>query len=475
VETFLLFLFTVALTGFFVRRYLAKLAPPGQQAHPAPPAGQGGFERCPRCQKPTMGAPSFCPHCGAAFSMWKINRAPVQAANTSGAPAPLRPVINASVCMGCGSCAKGCPEVGALQVINGKSRLVRPELCVSHGRCATACPTGALTLSHDTAVQTLRVPLLSEHFETSVPGLFVIGELGGNGFIRSSINEGRLVVEHLRGLLGNPRPAESDLLDLVIVGSGPAGLSASLTAHQYGLKYLTLEQGEVASTIRHYPRHKFVMAEPVDIPLYGNLYIGDGAKETLLAVWDTIVKNTGIHLRTKERVETIVREEEGFRVGTGQGSYRTRYVVLAIGKQGVPRRLGVPGEESNKVFYRLIEAETYRDRDILVVGGGDSALEAAVALARVDGNRVTVAYRGNDFQRARERNRQQLEAEEATGKIRVLRSSQVAEILEDRVKVSVAGSVLDFPNHFVFVLAGGESPEDFLRKTGVKIVEKRIS
>lgn len=473
-ETLVTFLFAVALTFWFVRRYLVRL----HGAHTAgasPSTGtQGATTTCPRCQGSGPAEAAFCHNCGAAFAMWRIHRAPVQSGGSPEAGSNLRPVINASICMGCASCVKACPESGALQLVNGKSILAHPERCTSQGVCAQACPTGALTLACGEALQTVRVPMLSETFESSVPGLYVIGEMGGNGLIRTSINEGRMVVEHIRSKLQALEPSEAELLDLIIVGSGPAGLSASLTAHQYDLKYLTLEQGEVASTIRHYPRHKLVMAEPVEIPLYGSLYIGDGAKETLLAVWDTIIQDSGIRLQTNERVETVERTEEGFLIGSARSKYRARCVVLALGKQGAPHRLGVPGEESSKVFYRLIEADTYRDRDILVVGGGDSALEAALALSQVDGNRVTLAHRGEDFRRARERNREKIDAQKASGKLRVFNSTQVAEISEGQVKLQSSESALEIPNDFVFVLIGGESPETFLRKAGVEIVEKLV-
>lgn len=248
-----------------------------------------------------------------------------------------------------------------------------------------------------------------------------------------------------------------------------------MTAHQHGLKYLTLEQGEIAATIRNYPRHKFLMAEPIEMPLYGNLYIGDSTKEALLAVWETILKNTGVEVRTNERVEAILREGDGFVVQTRAREYRSRFAVLALGKRGSPRRLGVPGEDLNKVAYRLIEAESYADEDILVVGGGDSAVEAALAVAQNGRNRVTLSYRGSDFKRLKERNQQRLAQAEGGGKLRVLRGSQVQEILPDAVRFSVEGRSIETPNHYVFVLIGGESPEEFLQKIGIEIVEKVIT
>jgi thioredoxin reductase len=314
------------------------------------------------------------------------------------------------------------------------------------------------------------------------------------GLIKTAVNEGRMAIDNIKRRLeaagewqpptyahassGNgsaPAPANTNTpFDVVIVGAGPAGLSASLAALQNGLRYLTLEQGEVASTIRNYPRHKFLMAEPVDMPLYGSLYVGDGTKESLLSVWETILANTGVQVQTQEGVESIRREGKFFQVATGKGSYHTKNVVLALGKRGTPRRLGVPGEELSKVTYRLIEADTYEDKDILVVGGGDSAIEAALALSKASRNRVTLSYRGSTFDRARERNRKMFEDAEKQGRVKVLRSSNVTRILPHCVQLNSGDRVYELPNHYVFLLIGGQSPEGFLRKTGIEIVEKVI-
>jgi len=408
--------------------------------------------------------------------MWRIQRAEIRET-----PVPLpvnqpRPVINTSICIGCGNCVRACDVEGTLEVINGKSILKNPDRCLGHALCADACPTGALSLAYGDALQTIRVPHLDSNFQSNVPGLLIAGELGGNGLIRTSINEGKLAMDHVISCLKQrPPQGPDDLLDVLIVGAGPAGLSASLTAHQHELRYLALEQGEIASTIRHYPRHKLVMAEPVNIPLYGNLYIGDGSKDALLAVWETIIKSTGLRIRTHERVESVRTEGETFLIGSSLGEYRARMVVLAMGKQGVPRKLGVPGEESTKVFYRLIEAEGYSNRDLLVVGGGDSALEAAVGLSRINDNRVTLSYRGTSFKRARDRNREKLEAQQAAGKVQVMLESEVVEIGPNAVRLTSAGKNIEIRNDFVFVMIGGESPEDFLRRSGVEIVEKVVS
>ena len=368
-----------------------------------------------------------------------------------------------------------CPETGTLELVAGKAILAHPERCVGHSKCAEVCPTSAITLAAEGILQTVKVPHVKENFETNVPGVFIVGELAGMGLIKTAINEGKLVVDHLKKRLESGAAEPPGDYDMVIVGAGPAGLSASLAAQQYGMRYLTLEQGEIAATIRQYPRQKFLMAEPIELPLYGTLYVADGTKEALLGVWETILANTGVRVATNERVEHVFRSGAGFQVATPKGKYTARYVVLAMGKRGVPRRLGVPGEDLAKVSYRLIEADTYQQKDLLVVGGGDSAIEAALALSRSGANRVTLSYRGDDFQRARERNRKFLEEAEHSGRLSVRRKSNVVEIHPESVTLNCDGSPLSLPNHFTFPLIGGESPEAFLRKTGVEIVEKVLT
>ncbi len=471
-DTLIAFVIASAVTLFFVRGYLKKLTS-GQRAPAAVPKKTA---LCPRCSKLIEQGTAFCPHCGAAMAMWNVHRAQAASAPAASAASPgkAQPVINASMCIGCASCVHACPETGTLEMVGGKAILAHAERCTGHAKCAEVCPTQAITLMIGGVLQTVRVPNVKENFETNVPGVFIVGELSGFGLIKTAINEGKLVIDHLKSRIVSPGVAEDPVYDVAIIGAGPAGLSASLAAQQYGLKYLTLEQGEIASTIRQYPRQKFLMAEPIEIPLYGNLYVGDGTKEALLSVWETIIANTGVKVNTNERVDSVQRNSAGFHVTTPKADYRARYVILALGKRGTPRKLGVPGEELAKVSYRLIEAESYDNKDILVVGGGDSAIEAALALSRSGTNRVTLCHRGNNFQRARERNREQVSTTTAAGKLRVVYGAQVSEIRPERVTINAGVELKELPNDYVFIMAGGETPDEFLQKTGIEIVEKSL-
>ncbi len=469
-DTLVAFLIAAFVTLFFVRGYLKKLTS-GAKAVAQPKK----MAPCPRCTKQMEQGTAFCPHCGAAMAMWNVHRA--QQAVPSAAPSSgkAQPLINASMCIGCGSCVHACPETGTLELVNGKAILAHPERCTGHAKCSEVCPTQAITLSIGGVLQTVRVPNVKENFETNVPGVFIVGELGGFGLIKTAINEGKLVIDHLLKRIPKEKTATDPPYDVAIVGAGPAGLSASLTAQQHGLRYVTLEQGEIASTIRQYPRQKFLMAEPIEIPLYGNLYVGDGSKEALLSVWETIIANTGVKVNTNERVESIQKNSAGFHVNTGRQDYRARFVVLALGKRGSPRKLGAPGEELAKVSYRLIEAESYEGKNIVVVGGGDSAIEAALALSRSGTNKVTLCHRGASFQRARERNREQILSAAAAGRLQILLNAQISSIETERVILSTSNGAVTIQNDFVFVLAGGESPDEFLQKTGIEIVEKAVT
>lgn len=429
---------------------------------------------CPRCGNETEDVSSMCTHCHSPLGAWTGN------GETGGSGGDAKPVINASLCIGCGACIDVCPEKNALAMVSGKAKLVNPDLCKSHGDCVKACPTNGIVLLSSGAKQIARVPHTNEEFETNVPGLFIVGELGGLGLIKVAINEGRKVADTIRRKISRAAQASTpkqEMHDVIIVGAGPAGLSAALSLQAYRVSYLVLEQGEIASTIRNYPRKKFLMEEPVEFPSFGRLDIHDTTKESLLEVWDRIVASTGVHIETNNRVEAVQysNQDSCFKVGTAKGEYKASFVVLATGKRGSPRKLGVLGEDLSKVTYRLIEAESYENCSVAIAGGGDSAVEAALALARSGKNHVTLIHRGKDFPRLKERNRTRLQEAEQSGRVKVMRGTHIKEILPQSLKTDGLDAPNEIANDFLFILVGGESPEEFLQKSGIEIVERVIA
>ncbi len=384
-------------------------------------------------------------------------------------PASLHPRINLNRCIGCGLCADACPENDVLAVISGKAVLVDPSHCIGHGACRAACPVEAIVLVFGTARRGVDIPRLKPNFETDVPGLFIAGELGGMGLIRNAMTQGMQAIEAIAALDGLGAP---DRFDVAIVGAGPAGIAATLAAQARGLRYVTLEQESFGGTVAHYPRGKIVMTAPVDLPLVGRMHFTETTKEALLDFWRRIEAESGIRVNTGERVEGIARDGDGFAVATPRETYRARAVLLAIGRRGTPRKLGVPGEDLPKVVYRMIDPEQYAGRRVLVVGGGDSALEAATAIAEVEGAAVALSYRGEAFSRAKEKNRARVAEAEAAGRLRVLLASTVREIGAETVTLDHRGETVALDNDDVIVCAGGILPTAFLKKIGIAVETK---
>jgi len=309
-------------------------------------------------------------------------------------PQSLHPVVNPLICIGSGSCAKACPE-DALGVVNGKAVLTNAAACIGHGACLTACPVEAIQLVFGTERRGVDIPNISPNFETNVPGIFIAGELGGMGLIRKAAEQGRQAIEAIRKRSGGKFD-----FDVVIVGCGPAGFSAGLSSIQHKLKYKLLEQEtSLGGAVFHYPRNKIAMTAPVELALVGKVKFGEVQKEELLQFWNSTVEKTGLQISFREQLVGIEPREGGFVVQTNRAQYNTRSVLLTMGRRGTPRKLEVPGEESSKVVYRLIDAAQYRDKAVLVVGGGDSALEAAIALSQEQGTEVTLSYRSEAFAR----------------------------------------------------------------------------
>jgi thioredoxin reductase/ferredoxin len=381
-------------------------------------------------------------------------------------PRSLYPVIDPEICIGSLACAKACPE-DVLGIVGGVGKLVSADQCIGHGKCAVECPVGAITLKMGTAARGVELPEVDEWFESSRPGVHVVGELGGMGLIKNAINQGTQAAKHLAETCprGGPGP------DVVIVGAGPAGLATAFGLHAAGLTYRIFDQGSVGGTIANYPRQKIVMTEKMKVALAGTIGRSTISKEELLESLQRAIAKNEVKVEEGVKVERIEGDDGAFTVHTSAGPVPARKVVLATGRRGTPRKLDAPGEQSSKVTYALIDPDQYRKKRVLVVGAGDSALEAAAQLVEEAHAQVTISYRGDSFARAREANRKRVEALEAKRRLAILFGSEVKEIRADEVDLVQKGQPVRIPNDYVIVLIGGELPTEFLKKAGVEMVK----
>jgi thioredoxin reductase/NAD-dependent dihydropyrimidine dehydrogenase PreA subunit len=385
----------------------------------------------------------------------------------SGIPEPLtlHPVIDTNKCIGSSACVRACPEE-ALGIIRGKAVLIQSDHCIGHGACAAACPVEAITLVFGTEKRGIDIPQVKPTFETNVSGIFIAGELGGMGLIRKGVDQGKRAIETIR-----KNKSKGGELDVVIVGAGPAGISASLAAKESGLRFVTVEQEDsLGGAIFHYPRRKVAMTAPMTLPIVGKFNKCEISKEELLEFWSGILKQTSIKINFSERMDAITKTGSGFLVKTSKNSYKTKNVLLAIGRRGTPRKLGVAGEEQEKVVYRLVDAEQYRGMHVLVVGGGDSAAEAALSIAAERGTTVTISCRGDEiFTRPKDKNRQQLKQGVERKKLTVYVNANVKEIGTDTVTLIHEGKEIAIKNDVVIVCAGGTLPTPMLKEIGVMV------
>ncbi len=424
-----------------------------------------------------LGAPLLALMAGFALSRKRVeshSRALLAEAKADGLmePPSLHPVIDASLCVGCGACTKVCPEGDVLGLIGNKAVLVQPSACIGHGVCKAACPHDAISLVFGTRRRGVEIPEVSSTFESNVPGIFIAGELGGMGLIANAIEQGQQAVAGVARLDGLRRWDER--YDVVIIGAGPAGIAASLKAKELGLSAVTLEQDTFGGTVAHYPRGKLVLTRPAVLPLAGEMGFGEIHKEQLLGYWQKVLERHPVRIRYSQRVERITPSQGGFSVVTSRGeNYPTRAVVLAIGRRGTPRRLGVMGEELGKVVYRLADPEQYAGRDVLVVGGGDSALEAAATLAEAGRcASIALSYRGEAFSRAKRRNRERVQTAEARGQLIVAMGSRVVGIEPHAVDIEINGCRHLWRNDAMIVCAGGEPPIPLLHEIGIALETK---
>jgi len=397
-------------------------------------------------------------------------QAKIQQAKIDGVhePVSLYPFIDPNACIGSGACVTACPEKDILGIVNGRAQLVNASSCIGHGACFHACPVEAISLKIGTEKRGVELPHVSQSFETNVKGIFIAGELGGMGLIKNSVEQGKQATEFMAKSIQANHGAE---YDLVIIGAGPAGISASLQAKQMNLKALTLEQDSLGGTVFNFPRAKVVMTSAMDLPGHGKVKLSETSKSELLTLWHTVLEKNQVSIIENTKVEAIQKDGHNFRVVTNNGeSYSTHRVLLAIGRRGSPRKLQVEGEGLEKVAYRLLEPELIQQKDILVVGGGDSAIESALLLA--EQNRVILSYRSASFNRLKPKNLSNIQRAIERKILRVEFESVVKSIQNQEVILDKNGVEESIANDQVFIFAGGELPTQFLKNTGIEITKR---
>jgi thioredoxin reductase len=382
------------------------------------------------------------------------------------------PLIDSQACIGCGTCIAACPEDEVIGLVDGVAHIVHGSRCIGHGLCAVACPVAAIEIGLGELAGRPDIPVLSETLETSVPGVYIAGELGGFALIRVAVEQGVRTVDQIARELRAAGRRDSSVADVLIVGAGPAGFAAALRSIELGLSYVLIDQDDLGGSVRKYPRRKLTLTGRLALPLHGEVRRKEFLKEELIEFWDGLARKHGVELRSSVRFEELTATGDHRVAATSAGPIAARRVILALGRRGTPRKLGVPGEEQEKVLYQLIDAASFRDEHILIAGGGDSAIEAATGLANQPGNTVTLSYRRADFFRLKSRNEERIRDYAAGGRVRLLMSSSVAAIGRDSatlcVQVGGVESRIEIPNDYTFVFAGGVPPYPLLSRIGVR-------
>lgn len=385
-------------------------------------------------------------------------------------PVSLYPLIDLNRCIKSGACVTACPEHDIIGIKNGRATVINAVLCVGHGACLKACPVDAITLMIGTEKFGVDLPIYDDTYQTNIKGIYIAGEIGGMGLIRNAVAQGREAVENIVKTINKSANAEYDLL---VVGAGPAGISGTLAGKKGGLKVITLEQETLGGTVATYPRSKLIMTHPMDLPLYGKVKLYETSKTELLDLWNSVISKNDIVIKENSKVESIVKNDDVFTVQTLNGdSYTTKSILLAIGRRGTPRKLGIPGEMAENVAYRLLEPEDIIGKKVVIVGAGDSALEGAMSLC--DENEVTVFIREESYTSRKKRNIDKMIETAKAGKVKVKFNTSLTSIEPDSVYYLEKGKdeSIRLENDLVFIFAGGELPSKFLQRSGVEIVTK---
>ena len=384
-------------------------------------------------------------------------------------PVSLYPHIDLNTCIGSGACITACPEKDILGIVDGIATVINTSNCIGHGACFHDCPVEAISLRIGTEKRGVDLPHVSEDYETNIKGMYIAGELGGMGLIKNSVEQGQ---QAMKSIAKNKKPSKDNIFDVVIIGAGPAGISATLAAKEYGLTAITLEQDSLGGTVYTFPRSKIVMTAPMDLPLYGKAKLYDTSKDELLQLWKKVISEHNLEIHEHTKVESIVPVEDNvFKITTNTGKeYLCNQVLLSIGRRGTPRKLGVPGEESQKVAYRLLEPEQISNKKIIVIGGGDSAIESALLLK--DDNEVILSYRKDQFSRLKPKNREKIEEAIADASIAVAYNSNLLSIKDKSVLLKTDSEEIEIENDLVYIFAGGELPTSFLQNAGIEITKR---
>jgi thioredoxin reductase/NAD-dependent dihydropyrimidine dehydrogenase PreA subunit len=386
-------------------------------------------------------------------------------------PVSLHPYIDLNTCIGSAACIAECPEKDILGIVDGKATVVNASNCIGHGACFHGCPVEAISLRIGTESRGVDLPHVNENFETNTKGIYIAGELGGMGLIKNSVEQGQQAIENI---LKNKKPSIENVIDVVIIGAGPAGISASLSCMKHNLSSITLEQNSLGGTVYTFPRAKIVMTSPMDLPLYGKVKLFDTSKEELLELWEKVISEHNLEIIENTKVEQIIPlKNDTFKIVTNSNKeYICNHVLLSIGRRGSPRKLNIPGEDSPKVAYRLLEPERITNKKIIVVGGGDSAIEVVLLLK--DNNEVILSYRKDKFSRLKPKNKEKINKAIEDSSIQVIYNSNLVTINEKTVLLKVNDEEItrEIENDLVYIFAGGELPTTFLEKAGINITKR---
>lgn len=386
-------------------------------------------------------------------------------------PVSLHPYIDLKTCIGSAACIAECPEKDILGIVNGKATVINTSHCIGHGACFHGCPVEAISLRIGTETRGIDLPHVNENFETNTKGVYIAGELGGMGLIKNSVEQGQQAMENI---VKNKKKSISNIIDVGIIGAGPAGISATLAAKKHGLTSVTLEQDSLGGTVYTFPRAKIVMTAPMDLPLYGKVKLYNTSKDELLQLWKKVIEEHNIEIIENTKVESVnLLNDNTFKIITSQGEeYICNNVLIAIGRRGSPRKLNILGEDSTKVAYRVLEPERIKNKKIIVVGGGDSAIETALLLK--DENNVILSYRSEKFSRLKPKNKDKINEAIIKNEIKVLFNSNLISIHKENIVVNINGNSENetIENDLVYIFAGGELPTAFLQKAGVEISKR---